>query len=706
VSEAPKARERTFLDRALAAIPVAALGLLVLCFYCVEAWTRRTPWLFTDEIEWSQISRAIATTGHAARRGQPTFFKSVYAYAIAPFWWIHSTQTAYAGIKYLNAFMMSLAAVPTYFLARMFVSRRLAIAAGVLAVAIPGMSYATTIIPESMAYPWFALCAWLSVRALTTKRRRHIALAVVVSLIAAFVKLELEIVIGAFVIAAAGLWVTGPRGRAWRANWTRGDTFGAIVLLVGAIFLFNHVVLQHSYEWHEATEYWKGRMINLGLTAAAALTIGLGILPVVAGLVSLRLPGRRGQPAYRAFAAYLAASIIVFSLYTASKAAYISTTFSTLTEERNLFYISPLLLVATVLVLGERRINWWLVGAAVAFALFLVLTRPYQLDYPYFEAPGFSILAVATRRLGFEIADLHWSLVAAAAIGVILLASRRRSAAQPLAILFLLAWLLTGEIGATAGDDSLAHHFRSYMPPTRNSIDLITHGQQVTFLGQSLKDPNGILLAEFWNRSLMHMASLDNTAPGPGPIIGPQLVSVDGQLSYPTGDHYILAGPGITLQGKIVGYWGAGFPLYRINGVWKLRDAVQNVYSDGWAQGYSGYTFFPRGGPGTLVIDLYRTGYRGNAPAGHVLIHVGAVRLKNQEPVITHLLAVRRTVIHNGAQQIIRIPVKRTPLRVSVWISPTFEPSTTDTRALGAQENFTFCPAKGPDTTACKNWGL
>jgi dolichyl-phosphate-mannose-protein mannosyltransferase len=702
---AAKVLKRTFFDRALAAIPIAALGLAVLAFYSVEAWTRGTPWLFTDEIEWSQLSRAIATTGHAARRGEPTFFKSIYAYAIAPFWWIHSTQTAYAGIKYLNAFMISLAAVPTYLLARMLVSRRMAIAAGLLAVAIPGMSYATTIIPESMAYPWFALCAWLSVRALTTRRPRHLVLAVAVSAIAMFVKLELEIVLGALAIAAAGLWVTGPRGRALRANWTRGDTFGAIVLLIGGIFLFNHVVLEKSYEWHQATEYWKSRMIDLGLSAAAALAIGLGILPVVAGFVAMRLPDRRGDPAYRAFAAYLASSILVFSLYTASKAAYLSTQFSTLIEERNLIYLSPLLLVATVLVLESRRVDWRIVAAAVAFALFLVLTKPIQLDYPYFEAPGFSILAVATRRLGFEVADLHWSLVAAAAVGVTLLAFRRHATAKALATVFLLAWLLTGEIGATAGDNSFGKFFRSYMPPTRNSIDLITHGQHVTFLGQSLKDPNGILLAEFWNRSLVHMASLDNTAPGPGPLIGPQLVSIDGRLSYYTGDHYVLAGPGITLQGTVVGNWG-GLDLYHITGVWKLRAAVQGLYSDGWAQERSAYTLFPRGGAGTLVIDLRRTGYTGNAEAGNVVIQVGTVQLKNQEPVISQLIKLRRTIIQNGGEQIVRIPVKTTPLRVEVQISPTFQPNTTDTRQLGAQESFTFCPAKGPAPPACKKWGL
>src|SRR5207253_4843760 len=133
---------RTRLDRFLTAVPLLGLLLLVLSFYFIEAWTRKTPWLFTDELEWTQLSRAIETTGHAARRGEPTFFKSIYAYMIAPFWTIHSTHAAYTAIKLANAVVMCLAAVPTYLLARLLVSRRPALVAAVLAIAIPGMSYA------------------------------------------------------------------------------------------------------------------------------------------------------------------------------------------------------------------------------------------------------------------------------------------------------------------------------------------------------------------------------------------------------------------------------------------------------------------------------------------------------------------------------------------------------------------------------------
>ena len=357
--------QRTFVDRLLAAFPVVAVGLCVLVFYLVEAWSRKTPWVFGDELEWTQISRSIATTGHAARRGQPLFFKSVYAYVIAPFWWIHSTSTAYSAIKYANAVIMSLAAVPTYLLARMLVSRRTALIVAVTAVAIPGMAYVTSIVPESLSYPYFALCSWLAVRALRSCRRLDIAIAFVFLLGGYFVhQREFTTLPAAFAIAGAGLWFTGPRGHTMRRNWTRGDTIGFFVLLAGALFLFNRVVLQHVHEWQVTTQYDKNRMVDLGLDGGLSLAVGLGLLPVIGGLASLRLPERKGDATYRAYVAWTATIIAALAVYTADKAAYNSTQFGTYWEERPLIFLSPLLLLGTAMALEAKRLDRWAVGGA------------------------------------------------------------------------------------------------------------------------------------------------------------------------------------------------------------------------------------------------------------------------------------------------------------------------------------------------------
>ena len=56
------------MDRLLGAFPLIAVGLAVLVFYAVEAYSRKTPWVFSDELEWTQLSRSIAETGKAPSR--------------------------------------------------------------------------------------------------------------------------------------------------------------------------------------------------------------------------------------------------------------------------------------------------------------------------------------------------------------------------------------------------------------------------------------------------------------------------------------------------------------------------------------------------------------------------------------------------------------------------------------------------------------
>ena len=65
-----------------------------------------------------------------------------------------------------------------------------------------------------------------------------------------------------------------------------------------------------------------------------------------------------------------------------------------------MIYLSPLLLVGTGMVLESRRVDWRVVAVASAFVLFLVLDKPANLSFPYFEAPGFAILDLFTREFG------------------------------------------------------------------------------------------------------------------------------------------------------------------------------------------------------------------------------------------------------------------------------------------------------------------
>ena len=102
-----------------------------------------------------------------------------------------------------------------------------------------------------------------------------------------------------------------------------------------------------------------------------------------------------------------AATILCVSLYTAVKAAYLSTVFATLWEERNLIYLAPIMLVGTALVFESKKLDWRFVGGAAALVLVMVLFKDFQLGYPYFEAPGFGIAALANRELHWDVGDLR-----------------------------------------------------------------------------------------------------------------------------------------------------------------------------------------------------------------------------------------------------------------------------------------------------------
>jgi hypothetical protein len=687
---------RSVPGKLFAVLPAIGIAFAVLTFYFVEGWTRKTPWVFTDELEWSQISRAIASTGHAARRGQPIFFKSLYAWVIAPAWWIHSTASAYAAVKYVNAVVMSLASVPTYFLARMYVSRGAAVAVAVLSVAIPGMAYAAAIVPEVLAYPWYATCSWLIVRCLVRRGKLDYALACGACVVAGLVRWpQFATVPAAFLIALGALWVIGPRGRSFRAGWSRADHFAAIVLFAGVLILFNRVILQHEQIWQVSTQYWKNRMVDLGLEAGLAFTVGMGILPIIGGFTSLFLRERRGDPRYRAYVAYFASSILCIVLYTAIKAAYLSTIFATLVEERNMIYLSPLMLLGTAMVFEAKRIDWRVVAVVSAFVVWLVYAKNFQLLFPYFEAPGFAILAVFTRHFSWTVETLRLGLVLTLVVGLIALRMRKLPAVAAATALLVGAWMLTSEIATTVGSDNYASQFRANLPAHLDWIDQRVHGAPVTYLGQEIKDPNGLFLTEFWNRSIKHVDSLDGSAPGPGPTYAPNIVAADGKLDGLDGVPYIVADNGVTLQAPVVkdGRWKQ-LTLYRAHGPWRLLQAEQQVFSDGWAPEWSTYTYFKPGLRGTLEVTLSRTGYHGTAPAGRAVLTTGTVTLVNQQARLDKITDRRRVIVENGSYQVVKIPVERTPVRTVLTFRKTIPPTASDPRNLGAQVAFRFVPAK------------
>jgi hypothetical protein len=715
--------------RRLAGVPPLITIYAWLCLlYGWESWGERTPWNFTDEVERAQLSRAVAATGRAARRGAAASPESFYSYLIAPAWWIHDTGTSYGVIKAIGVAVMTASIFPAYGLARMLVSRRPALLAATAVAAIPALVYTSLLALEPLAYAWTVLCFWLIVKALTTRGRWWIAASVVAAVAAPAMRSELQVIPVAYTAAVALFWFTGEGGTRWRRAWSLRDWAGFAVLVAGALIVFNAFASHHSGELLTATQQYRDRMLPYSLWAAGAVMIGIGVLPVVAGLAAL-FPGNwaRRPRAERAFLSLAIPSLLVFGYYTAIKATFLSTVLTVSVAERNLIYVAPLLLIATALFFERRQTHPLALAGAAAFALYLIQTTPYHMEVHFYgDAPGFSILQSANRVLAFTPHDAKIALLLVLALSVAVtvaaVLARGRAVRNAIAVagIFVLAWCLTGQITGARASHEAGSQLLENFPAPYDWIDRATNGAPTAFIGQRVNNgPEGIWLLEFWNRSIQGVYSTDGTTIGPGPSRYAALTSTDGTLDIDPKFKYAVTNEGVNLVGNVVEVkqhyvGGAASPwtLYRVTHPMRLLNSVEGIFPDRWIgktrdfskePGSSAYTQFstPGNRPGFLVVTVFRLGGGRELPA-NVLIRVGTIRLDYTSfgfysPIIDKVIAERRLHVKRNLYKQFVIPAPPAPFRADVSVLPLFSPhdlnpANGDLRELGAQVSYKFVP--------------
>ena len=79
-TQLPAADERTWADRLTNAVPVVVAFLWLCVLYGWQTRGHVTPWLFTDELKYTQIARSIAETGRASERHHSVAFDTLYTY--------------------------------------------------------------------------------------------------------------------------------------------------------------------------------------------------------------------------------------------------------------------------------------------------------------------------------------------------------------------------------------------------------------------------------------------------------------------------------------------------------------------------------------------------------------------------------------------------------------------------------------------------
>jgi hypothetical protein len=712
--------ERTVADRLLAAVPLLSIFLWLTIFYAVEAWTHGTPWLFGDELELTQLSRSIADTGHAARRGEPHSFDTLWTYLMAPAWLIDNLHSAYTTVKYLAVIVMTFTVFPAYGIARTIVGRRPALFVAAASAAIPALAYSSMIVEEPLAYPYSTLCLFLILRMLLAPTRWWIGAAALASVIAPLVRGELGMVPVIFLLSVLFLaWRSEWLSRV-RTTWTAWDWIGLGVLLVGAAVILSAFLGHHSYEWLIATGFFQSRLFDLGLNAAGALMIGLGVLPVVAGLAALwRAPGEVPTRALSSFRSLLAASIVCFGIYTAVKSTYVSTTFGTYTYERNLIYLAPLLFAGTALWLERRTVQPVALALSGAFVLLLILTTPYEMGQEIsYNAPGLAIIQQANRyfRLDPNGARILLLSLLAFSVGLLLVPRLLRRGAAWLAVavgVAVLAWNVTGELAFASASNRASDRFDDNIRRPFTWVDDHTGGAPTLYLGQQMKDQNGEWLLEFWNRSIRAVWSLDGTAQGPGPVLTPDPSASDGALSHDPGYPYAVEESGIEIVGTEVASHlhraGGGLERWRLIKVappLRLAGAVTGISPDGWsiappestvaASSYTRYSSESRRA-GRVRITVSRGGAN---KAGHVTVKIGPIVIgDDKQPHIVKATAVRRFDVVGNQEIPVLLKAPGPRFRIEVTVSPTFvprelSPGASDNRELGAQVSYSYLPPR------------
>ncbi len=242
--------------------------------------------MFVDELIYAELARSLADgAGYAVRETPVSGYSLLYPAVIAPAYMLfHGLVDAYAAAKVIGAIAMSLAAIPTYFLARRVASQWLALLAALTAVAVPSMAYTGTLTTECLFYPVSLLVALALVAYLADPATRWLV-ALLAALGVAFATRSQAL---AFVPAAASapLVLAAIRGKLavlrpfapLYATLAVGAT-GVVVLqatrgrslsdLLGAY----SVVGQGGYDVGDVLRYW--------LWHVEELTLYSGIVPLV-----------------------------------------------------------------------------------------------------------------------------------------------------------------------------------------------------------------------------------------------------------------------------------------------------------------------------------------------------------------------------------------------------------------------------------------
>ena len=502
------------------------------------------PFILVDELIWAELARGIADAGEPLLRDEPDpGYSLVYPLLLSPLYVaFDSLPSAYEAVKAMNGVLMSLAAVPAYFLARRVMGDGLALLAALTAVAVPGLAYTGTVMTENPFYPLFLTVTLVLVLVLERPTGLRVALLVGLVGLAYATRVQAAALVPAPLLAPLVLAALERRGlRDTLARYRA--LYGAFVAL-GVVALLSQLLggrsprdLLGAYAPVGEASYEASEILRYLVWHAAELGLYVMVVPVAATVVLVA----RSRSLDLRLQAFLAATLALTACLLPTVAAFASV-FSERIQERNLFYLAPLYAIALLAWVerGAPRPRVTAAIAAVASAL-LVLLIPFD-RFITTSAVTDTLMLLPFWSLQDRIGE-EWIAPAALALSTMLAAAflfvpRRFALVLPLLVLGLWAAAFKpiwwGKHGfEQAGRGSL---FQGIRTEPRNWIDeALPDGVEAAFLWTGRVDRLAVNQNEFFSRGVGPVYYLVDPTPGQLPETRVTVDPGTGRVTQPDG---------------------------------------------------------------------------------------------------------------------------------------------------------------------------
>jgi glycosyltransferase involved in cell wall biosynthesis len=647
-----------------------------------------SPWIMVDEIVYSDMARSFAQTGHFLIRGVHANYGFVYPLLLSPVYAaIGPTADVYRWSQAVNALVLCSAVVPAYLLARRVVRPPAALVAAALAVAIPSTAYAGTLMTENVFYPVFLWLALALVAALERPTRARQLLLVAVCALAFETRAQTVALVVAVLTAPLLLaWIERGRPQRLKAFAPLYGIAAAAVVVVVAVEVArgrSPAAILGNYSVTSNGGYRPWPVFEWLVLHLAELDLAVFVLPFAA-LIVLVANARHLDRRLRIYAAASTA----LSVWLILEVAAFASRYSQRIEERNLFYLMPLLVIA-LLAWIERgqplppRASVVAAGIAAAlpgtipFAHLLNITA--QSDTIGLQ-PWWFLGNTWTGRHGVGVVAV---LLALALGACFLWLPRRYAPALPalVALGFLLTWLPLElwthsfpRLASSAYAQGSGKKDKSWID---DAVGRDAHVAAVFAGGNDL----AVFENEFWNRSIDRVYGLGARLPGDLPEIQTSVDQTTGELRGVT-ERYVLAPSSVQLVGQRL----AADPkkqlfLYRVAQPVRVTTHVVGLYPttagvEAWSRGRVSW-IRSRCSGGTLTVKVSSDAKLFAGATSTVAIGgtTGARTLRILPTTVDRLITLKLVPV-NGA---CRVDFAIAPTRVPAQVVP----GSTDTRRLG-----------------------